>query len=72
MSLELTIRVPCLEWPRFSAVIILLLSSGFTYIASYFSKWLPGSDGRFGKTASPPASKRHQSEPLEDLTLAFR
>ncbi|KAH6681072.1 capsular associated protein [Plectosphaerella plurivora] len=36
------------EWPRFSVVIILLLSSGFTWIISNFASWLPGgSDGRF-------------------------
>ncbi|KAM0282588.1 hypothetical protein ACHAQH_002956 [Verticillium albo-atrum] len=35
------------QWPRYSLAIVLLLSAGLTWLVSYFSKWLPGSDARF-------------------------
>lgn len=56
-SSQLTKRLPIrsrfAEWPRFSSFLVLLLSSGLTWVVSHFSKWLPGSDGRFGSSAYP-------------------
>ncbi|PNY24896.1 Beta-1,2-xylosyltransferase 1 [Tolypocladium capitatum] len=35
------------ERPRLSSLLVLLLSGAICFTAGYFSKWLPGADGRF-------------------------
>ncbi|POR35783.1 Beta-1,2-xylosyltransferase 1 [Tolypocladium paradoxum] len=43
------------ERPRLSSLLVLLLSGAICFAAGYFSKWLPGADGRF-------AASRHQGQ----------
>ncbi|KAL2754957.1 glycosyltransferase family 90 protein [Sodiomyces alcalophilus JCM 7366] len=49
------------QWPRLSSFLILLLSAGLSWIVSYLSPWLPGSNGRFNEKSpllsdeSPPS-----------------
>ncbi|KAF7547442.1 hypothetical protein G7Z17_g7715 [Cylindrodendrum hubeiense] len=50
------------ESPRLSSFLVFLISGGFCYGASCFTKWLPGADGRF-KVA---AQRRGNSAPLLD------
>ncbi|KAF7553651.1 hypothetical protein G7046_g7041 [Stylonectria norvegica] len=48
------------ESPRLSSFLVLLLSGSIFYVASCFTKWLPGADGRF---------KRGLQQPLDDEPL---
>ncbi|RYP17988.1 hypothetical protein DL765_004207 [Monosporascus sp. GIB2] len=41
----------CADHPQLSSVLLLLVSGGTVFVASVFSKWLPGADGRFDSEA---------------------
>ncbi|WYZ44081.1 hypothetical protein EsH8_VII_000517 [Colletotrichum jinshuiense] len=52
-----------IEYPRLSSVLILLISGGLTWLASFISAWLPGADGRFDERGSGPKSTIDQVVP---------
>ncbi|RYP56293.1 hypothetical protein DL771_012080 [Monosporascus sp. 5C6A] len=41
----------CADHPQLSSFLLLLVSGGVVFVASVFSKWLPGADGRFDSEA---------------------
>ncbi|RXG49503.1 hypothetical protein VDGE_06808 [Verticillium dahliae] len=48
--------------PRYALAIVLLLSAGLTWLVSYSSKWLPGSDARFDEKTPDQTSALSSSE----------
>ncbi|KXH37102.1 capsular associated protein [Colletotrichum simmondsii] len=69
-----------IEYPRLSSVLILLLSGGLTWLASYLAAWLPGADGRFDERAGSkstfeqtiPARPRRYFAPLLIFCIFLR
>lgn len=69
-----------IEYPRLSSVLILLLSGGLTWLASYLAPWLPGVDGRFDERAGSkstfeqtiPARPRRYFAPLLIFCIFLR
>ncbi|KAM0329156.1 hypothetical protein ACHAQA_004452 [Verticillium albo-atrum] len=59
------------EWPRYSLAVVLLLSSGLTWLVSYFSKWLPGSDARFDEK-TPGQTSAFSTKDYAPLSLPRR
>ncbi|KAJ0159321.1 Beta-1,2-xylosyltransferase 1 [Colletotrichum tanaceti] len=68
-------------YPRLSSVLILLISGGLTWLASYIAAWLPGADGRFDEPGSDskkaieqtvPARPRRYFAPLLILCIFLR
>ncbi|WQF87485.1 hypothetical protein CDEST_12499 [Colletotrichum destructivum] len=50
-------------YPRLSSVLILLISGGLTWLASYVAAWLPGADGRFDEPGSDSQRAIEQTIP---------
>ncbi|KAK3500779.1 hypothetical protein B0T13DRAFT_502221 [Neurospora crassa] len=69
-----------IEQPRVSSILVLLTAGAFSYVASHFWQWLPGSNGRFddeGGSLRPaptslPKRPRRYFLPLLIAAIIFR
>ncbi|KAI1800480.1 glycosyltransferase family 90 protein [Daldinia bambusicola] len=72
-------RHSLIDQPRLSSFLLLFISGAVAFIASLFSKWLPGADGRFdseavlkGMQSSLPHRPRRLYTPCIILLIVFR
>ncbi|OTB19385.1 glycosyltransferase family 90 protein [Daldinia sp. EC12] len=72
-------RHSLIDQPRLSSFLLLFISGAVAFIASLFSKWLPGADGRFdseavlkGMQSSLPHRPRRFYVPCIILLIVFR
>ncbi|KAI1137109.1 glycosyltransferase family 90 protein [Hypoxylon sp. FL0543] len=72
-------RHSLIDQPRLSSFLLLFISGAIAFVASLFSKWLPGADGRFdseavlkGMQSSLPHRPRRFYVPCIILLIVFR